>query len=478
MAVQTETQLQARLRASIPKSDAIWVGGRVTLVVDLLAQGTFSSAPAFDLPQTQGVIVFPPESRPVIGTETEGDITWTTQRHELAVYAQRAGTIEIPAFNIRFETSAGFGQPVAEQHLTTPAVSFIAKLPPGAEGLAALVTTRKLKVSDVWTPQPKADPQKIGTAFIRTITIEAHDVPGMLLPAVQFDAPDGIGVYLKPPAVEDHSERGDLTGRRVATATYICQEPGKYDLPAQVLVWWNPEKNVLNRTELPGRSIEVAAASAGDAAAPPMTAESHFGRWIAGLALLVVALIAAVLWLKPILAARRSMRLHSAAAEEVATFNSLAEACRNGNPVAAYTALFRWLDCVFVNDPAPTLAGLAAQAADSRLTAELTELDTLICGRGAERTIPWDGSELLRRLGDVRSRIHRSPRRRQNRHSPLPPLNPIVPVQAKIKEFFSDFDKFPYQVGSSLNAAGINYGFIRQQDALKRLKDLESLKPQ
>jgi arylsulfatase len=54
----------------------------------------------------------------------------------------------------------------------------------------------------------------------------------------------------------------------------------------------------------------------------------------------------------------------------------------------------------------------------------------------------------------------------------------IVPVQAKIKEFFSDFEQFPYQAGSSLNASGINYGLLRQQEALKRLKELETLKPQ
>jgi arylsulfatase len=53
----------------------------------------------------------------------------------------------------------------------------------------------------------------------------------------------------------------------------------------------------------------------------------------------------------------------------------------------------------------------------------------------------------------------------------------IVPVQGKIKEFFSDFDQFPYQSGSSLNAGGINYGLLRQQEAMKRLKDLESIKP-
>ncbi|MDE5460333.1 arylsulfatase [Bradyrhizobium sp. CSS354] len=53
----------------------------------------------------------------------------------------------------------------------------------------------------------------------------------------------------------------------------------------------------------------------------------------------------------------------------------------------------------------------------------------------------------------------------------------IVPVQGKIKEFFSDFDQFPYQEGSSLNAGSINYGMLRQQAALKRLNELETLKP-
>jgi arylsulfatase len=54
----------------------------------------------------------------------------------------------------------------------------------------------------------------------------------------------------------------------------------------------------------------------------------------------------------------------------------------------------------------------------------------------------------------------------------------LVPVQTKIKEFFADFERYPYQAGSSLNAAGINYGLLRQQEALNRLKELERLTPQ
>ena len=54
----------------------------------------------------------------------------------------------------------------------------------------------------------------------------------------------------------------------------------------------------------------------------------------------------------------------------------------------------------------------------------------------------------------------------------------LVPIQGKIKDFFSDFDKFPFQPGGSLNAGGINYRFLQEQAALKKLNDLGKLVPQ
>jgi arylsulfatase A-like enzyme len=54
----------------------------------------------------------------------------------------------------------------------------------------------------------------------------------------------------------------------------------------------------------------------------------------------------------------------------------------------------------------------------------------------------------------------------------------LVPIQGIIKEFFADFGQYPYQTGSSLNASGVGYGMLRQQDAMKRLKELETLNPQ
>jgi arylsulfatase len=51
----------------------------------------------------------------------------------------------------------------------------------------------------------------------------------------------------------------------------------------------------------------------------------------------------------------------------------------------------------------------------------------------------------------------------------------FVPVQQKLRDFFTDFERYPYQAGSSLNAAGINYQTLKVMEGLKRLQQLESL---
>ncbi len=51
----------------------------------------------------------------------------------------------------------------------------------------------------------------------------------------------------------------------------------------------------------------------------------------------------------------------------------------------------------------------------------------------------------------------------------------FVPVQEKLKRFLVTLPEYPFQQGSSLNAAGINYDSLQGMQAMKRLKELESL---
>ena len=53
----------------------------------------------------------------------------------------------------------------------------------------------------------------------------------------------------------------------------------------------------------------------------------------------------------------------------------------------------------------------------------------------------------------------------------------FVPVQQKLKAFLTTLPEYPFQQGSSLNAANINYNSLQAVQALKRLRELETLSP-
>ena len=51
----------------------------------------------------------------------------------------------------------------------------------------------------------------------------------------------------------------------------------------------------------------------------------------------------------------------------------------------------------------------------------------------------------------------------------------FVPVQQKLKAFFGTIQQFPFQEGTSLNAANINYMTLKAMQALKKLEGLEAI---
>jgi len=219
----------AKVRASLADKGDCWVGERVTLVVELLAPGYFAGAPSFDLPDPPGVLLVPPVGSPTLGSEEIDGTTYTVQRHELSVFARRAGAQTIPPLTVRFRFER---QPLDKEtvpaSVRTEPLSLTAKAPHGAEGLGGIISARGLTAVESWTPaEPKK--AKAGDAFTRTVTYAAPDVPAMAFPPFPIARVDGLGAYPKPPEVLDHSERdhreqpdGDDQVRRIARAQTLA----------------------------------------------------------------------------------------------------------------------------------------------------------------------------------------------------------------------------------------------------------------
>ncbi|MES2708012.1 MAG: hypothetical protein V4726_15580 [Verrucomicrobiota bacterium] len=268
----TATAQDPRVRTSLPDQGELRVGQRVSFIVELLVPGYFSGSAAFDLPAPGGLLLIPPVGNPVVSSEEIGGVNYTVQRHELSVFSRRAGERTIPPFPVRFAFKR---QPLDKisvpAKMSTEAITFTASLPPGAEHLGSLISARNLEAVESWKPEPgKA---KAGDAFTRTITFTAPEVPAMAFPPFPAGKIDGLGIYPKAPEVLDHSERGELTGKRVDTVTYLCQRAGQFTIPATRLTWFDLDSKQLKTIDFPARTLDVAANPA-LASAAPAAAES------------------------------------------------------------------------------------------------------------------------------------------------------------------------------------------------------------
>ena len=288
---------EARVRAALADAGDVWVGQRATLVVELLAPGYFASAAQFDIPDPAGVLLMPPQEHPLVGNETIDGTLYTVQRHELPAWPMRAGARFIPAVTVHFSYKRHpLDTDERQATVTTEPVALTVNLPPGAEHLGTVISARDLEVRESWQPEPGGGAIEAGTAFTRTVTFTAPDVPGMVFPPFPAGDIEGLGIYAKPtakPSLADRASRGELTGQRRDVLTYVAERPGRYTIPAAQLTWFDLDAQALRTETLPAVILNVVAgpafaSAAGAPAAPVADADARMRRTgTVGLALLV-----------------------------------------------------------------------------------------------------------------------------------------------------------------------------------------------
>jgi hypothetical protein len=285
---------QPMVRAELQTSDTVWTGQRISLVVELLAPGYFSSAATFDLPDPSGLIVMPPSEHPIVSWERIDGTYYVVQRHELSVYAANAGEHTIPPIHVRFSFKRSpLDHDDIAAAVTTEPIRFNVTAPPGAEGLGQVISARNLKVDETWTPEPGKTKIRAGDAFTRTITFRASEVPGMVFPPFPAGTIDGLRSYPRAPALLDQTDQGVLKGGRRDTIVYVCERPGEFTIPAARLTWWDLDAKKLRTVDFPAHTISVAAnpALSGGANAPVPSERWILTHWWLLPGLLAVGLL-------------------------------------------------------------------------------------------------------------------------------------------------------------------------------------------
>jgi hypothetical protein len=339
----------------------------------------------------------------------------------LLLYPQREGRLEIPAFEVRFSASAGFGQAPVNFRFETEPLSIETRMPPGAERGALLVTTTEFTMNAAWMP-PQTDGEsaqlKVGDALILNITRRAAGVPGMVFsPLPDFEI-DGLQAYHDPPHLNDLINRGALVGVRSDSVTFICEREGQFNIPALQFQWWDPGREQLNEETIRGLRLEVTA----NPAFTSGTASVDRPVLISWTDILLVAPVLVLL----VLAGRRASRTlvrwiqkkrEAIQAGEPWAFRQALKACSSAPAPEAYRALTLWisrLDSVRSN---LTLLQLAQSSEIPELHREVEALQIAVA-RGVGSG--WNGARLRSLLSEFRNSMNLQTGTRAK----LPDLNP------------------------------------------------------
>ncbi|MEW8506480.1 MAG: BatD family protein [Candidatus Thiodiazotropha sp.] len=96
-----------------------------------------------------------------------------------------------------------------------------------------------------------------GKPVIRRIMVFADGLTANQLPTIEQTMPEGLKRYQERPQLKETPARTGISSSRQSGMTLIATEPGRYDLPALEIPWWNTETDRQEIARLASLTIEV-----------------------------------------------------------------------------------------------------------------------------------------------------------------------------------------------------------------------------
>jgi hypothetical protein len=283
------------------------------------------------------------------------------------LFAQRDGKLTIPPAAVDVEVKTwGAGGGTRIERMSLPGAEFIARTPPGAEGSYGLVSTSSLTAKQNW--DPKTESPMVGDAIKRTITLRAEDVSGMAFAPMRYNDIEGVGIYPGEPTVNDQFARGDLTGSRIETVTYVFEHAGDVDIPDVYLSWWDISAEELKKIVLPGLSLSVNEGQVAESGAEAVSYKRF--SWLVLLAVVIVA-VSFGRGLTGHWAAWRRSRKEN----EATFFRQVRRSARSGDSKAVLRDTMRWLDRINESARPARLDQFLRKYGDSQSQVSTLDLD-------------------------------------------------------------------------------------------------------
>jgi len=344
------------LRTAVTPEEA-WVGQKVVMHVDVLAKDGWAQLRKVTDAEVDGAYLLRLESQGTRLSETIDGDSYTGQRYDFMLFAQRDGKVTIPPVPVDVEIKTwGADGSARIERMSLPLVEFVVRTPPGAEGIRGLISTSNLTASQSWDPETESP--VVGDAIKRRVTLSADDVSGMAFAPTLHNETENLGIYPGEPTVEDKFARGELTGTRVETVTYVVERAGDFELPSVELSWWNIETEELQHIVLPGLTLQVIGG-------PTVASQPNERPTWSTLISLFVVVVAPLIFGRRLLARWTAWR-RARNETEAAYFRRIRRSARSGDQNAVLSDTMRWLDRINDASQAARLDLFMQKYGDSR----------------------------------------------------------------------------------------------------------------
>ena len=300
-----------------------------------------------------------------------------------AVLPEKSGTIVIPQVRYHGEVMQGgitqrnFGNLFQKRGRRIFSTSEqqtveVKPMPSGFKGW--WLPADKLVIEEMWQPDPPLF--RVGEPVTRTVAIFANGAFGNQIPEISFVYPAAIKGYADQPVIETEKTSEGLKGMRKEKWALIPNQAGKIKLPGISVSWWDVSRDELRTAVIPSKIINVLPVpgsqpqnTALETPVPqknktetavlqePVQAEESFPWKNAAIGFALLWGLTMLLWF-----VNRNKKIASTIKKEEnfiqdqqntirETTKNVEKAFRSGDPGTVQTALLKWGNSVWVNDP-------------------------------------------------------------------------------------------------------------------------------
>ena len=297
----------------------------------------------------------------------------------------------------------------------------------------------KLVIEEMWQPDPPLF--RVGEPVTRTVSIFANGAFGNQIPEISFVYPDAIKGYADQPVIETEKTSEGLKGMRKEKWALIPNQAGKIKLPGISVSWWDVSRDELRTAVIPSKIINVLPVlgsqpqnTALETPVPqknktetavlqePVRAKESFSWKNAAIGFALLWGLTMLLWF-----VNRNKKIISSIKKEEKfiqdqqntireTTKNVEKAFRSGDPGTVQTALLKWGNSVWVNDPPQGLEQIVERMPE--LKNGINALNSVLYGKHQ------NGNSLEELHTDFRRISLSNQRSNNNKYNQLKPMYP------------------------------------------------------